>query len=107
MNAPVSADTVTFHSTRAFTTSAEVWAVIKARHGGILKVFSSFSDPGGTCLGGPGERGVMETTYGLPSADYPLIGARTQWRINPEKPHERIDEQHEYFLFVAIKETDT
>lgn len=100
-------DTVTFfHSHRAFITSAEVWAVLRARHGGILKVHSSFSDPSGTFNGGSGEEGRMETTYGLPSADSPLIGARTVWRINPEKPHERIDERHEYFLFVAIKEDE-
>lgn len=101
------ADTVTFHSTRAFVTSAEVWAVIHARHGGVLKVHSTFSDPDGTFNGGPGEVGVMETTYGLPSADYPLIGARSRWRIDPEKPHKRFNETNEYFLFVAIKETDT
>jgi|SRR3569832_230369 len=95
-----------FHSHRAFTTSAEVWAVIHARHRGILKVHSSFSDPSGTFNGGPGETGKMETTYGLPSADYPLIGARTTWRIDPEKPHERMDEQHEYFLICAMKEDE-
>ena len=36
------------------TTSAEVWAVIKARHGNDLSVFESFSDPDGTFNGGPG-----------------------------------------------------
>lgn len=103
MSGSQSSDTVTFfHSERAFVTSAEVWAVIHARHGGILRVYSSFSDPTGTFNNGPGEVGRMETTYALPSADYPLIGARTTWRINPEKESERIDEKHEYFLFCAI-----
>lgn len=95
-----------FHGHRAFTTSAEVWAVIQARHGKLLRVYSSFSDPTGTRDMGSGEEGRMDTTYGLPSADYPLIGARTTWKIDPEKPHERIDQRHEYFLFVAIKEDE-
>lgn len=98
MNNPLPADHVTFfHQTRAFVTSAEVWAVLRARHGRVLKVFSTFSDP---------ECGCMETTFSLPSAGYPLIGARTTWKPNPERPGERIDEQHEYFLFVAMKETE-
>lgn len=100
------AETVRFHDMPAFVTSAEVWAVLKARHGDVLKCFSSFSDPTGTFNGGPGLEGRMETTYCLPGADYPLIGARTTWKINPEKEYERVDTQHTYYLFVAIKEAE-
>lgn len=95
-----------FHGRRALITSAEVWAVLRARHAPSMKVFSCFSDPSGTFNGGPGERGVMETVYGLDGADCPLMGARTSWKINPEKPCERIDEQHEYFLFLAMQEDE-
>jgi hypothetical protein len=95
-----------FHGHLAFITSAEVWAVLRARHAQAMTVTSSFSDPTGTFNGGPGEHGVMETTYGLDGADYPLIGARTTWRVNPEKPSERIDERHAYFLFVTMKEDE-
>lgn len=83
-------------------TTPEVWAVIKARHGDDLKVFSSFSDPTGTAFGGGGTRGRMETTYGLNGADYPLIGARTDWNIGDK--NERLDVQHEYFLFISKKD---
>lgn len=88
-----------FHSERCFITSAEVWAVIRARHGKTLKVFSSFSDPSGERGAGPSGQGRMETTYGLPGATYPLIGARTTWTIDPTGSHARLDEKHEYFLF--------
>lgn len=83
------------------STSAEVWAVIKARHGKDLKVFESFSDPGGTFNGGPGERGRMMTAYGFDGAPEPIIKAQTTWRIDPEKPHQRIDEEHYYWLCIG------
>ncbi len=95
-----------FHSERAFVTSAEVWAVIRARHGKQLKVFSSFSDPSGERGAGPSGQGRMETTYGLPGAGYPLIGARTTWDIDPEGKYERLNEEHTYFLFAPAKESD-
>jgi hypothetical protein len=86
------------------TTSAEVWAVIKARHGRDLKVFESFSDPDGTFNGGPGEIGNMVTAYGFDGASDPIIKAQTLWRIDPEKPHLRIDEEHRYWLCIATPE---
>lgn len=83
------------------TTSAEVWAVIKARHGNELSVFESFSDSTGTFNGGPGEIGRMMTAYGFKGAKEPIIKAETTWRINPEKSYERIDETHQYWLCVG------
>ena len=83
------------------TTSAEVWAVIKARHGNDLSVFESFSDPDGTFNGGPGEIGRMMTTYGFKGASEPIIKAETMWRIDPDRPHARIDETHTYWLCVT------
>jgi hypothetical protein len=80
-------------------TSAEVWAVLKARHHSELQVYSSFSDPEGSMSG----RARMETEYCLPGADYPLMGARTVWDIECGS-HKRLNEQHEYWLCVPIKD---
>ncbi len=68
------ASTTRFHNYRAVVTSPQVWDAIRERH--EVTQFSSFSDPTGTFMGGPGEIGTMETTYGLRGADYPFIGAR-------------------------------
>ena len=87
------------------TTSAEVWAVIKARHGNDLSVFESFSDPDGTFNGGPGEIGRMMTAYGFKGATEPIIKAETMWRIDPDRPHARIDEKHHYWLCVGNGES--
>lgn len=83
-------------------TSPEVWAVIKARHPD-LRVYASFSDPDGTFNGGSGETGVMETTYGFAEADYPLMEARTTWRIEPGS-FKRHDTEHQYWLCAPIKD---
>jgi len=83
-------------------TSREVYAVIHARH--KLKVFSSFSNPNGNQFGGSGEVGEMWTQWGFDNAHWPLLEARTTWTINHEKPHERIDEIHEYWLLMAVPE---
>lgn len=91
----------TFHSYPCIETSAEVWAVIHARHKDQLKVFSSFSDPGGTQFGGPGIEGRMETCYGIDGADYPLIGARTTWEIGDGG--QRRNERSVYYLFAIEK----
>jgi hypothetical protein len=79
-------------------TSAEVAAAIRSHHDKELVVFASFSDPGGTLNGGPGERGRMETAWGFKGADAPILEARTTWDINSEQPHTRVNEQHEYWL---------
>lgn len=82
-------------------TSPEVWAVIRARHGAQLAPFASFSDPDGTFNGGPGERGCMETAFGINGTEVPLLYAKTTWEIDPERPHKRLNEQHEYWLCIA------
>ena len=92
-----------FHSHPCFETSPEVWAVIFARHKEDLEVTSTFSDPSGTFMGGPGEVGRMETCYHLRGADFPLLGARTTWDIG-EKPHDK--RRHQYFIFIARNEAD-
>ena len=82
-------------------TSAEVAAVIRARHHKQLKCFESFSDPDGTFNGGPGERGRMETAYGFEGAECPILCCKTTWDIDGRYPHRRINETHEYWLCVA------
>ncbi len=85
-------------------TTPEVWAVIRIAHP-ELKPFSSFSDPeGGHELGDRKPR--METSWGFPSADYPLLEARTTWErsSDPKKPWLRENEKHEYWLCLPIKE---
>lgn len=84
-------------------TSPEVWAVIRARHP-ELKPFSSFSDPDGTFNGGPGERGRMETSYGFPNADFPILEASTTWIIDHAQPSSRIEQKNEYWLCIGKQE---
>lgn len=64
---------------RTVETSAEVWAVIRARHP-ELRVFGSYSAPSGDEYGDP-SKGKMLTSYGFAQADYPLMEAETTWDI--------------------------
>lgn len=79
-------------------TSAEVAAVIRARHGKELVVFGSFSDSEGRFNCGAGEQGRMDTMWGFSGADAPILEARTTWDIDPEQEHKRVNEKHDYFL---------
>lgn len=83
-------------------TSPEVWAVIRARHPEMVP-FASFSDPDGTFNGGPGQRGRMETAYGIKGHDFPLIETRTTWDIDPQNDGRR-NMQHEYWLCIGKKD---
>jgi hypothetical protein len=84
------------------STSAEVYAVLRARHGDAMTVFASFSDPDGTFVGGDGTRGRMETVWAL--MDAPLLEVRTTWDIDPAKPSTRINSKNEYWLCAATDE---
>lgn len=86
---------------KSIPTSAEVWAVIHAKHGKELKVFSTYSAPGGDQFGDP-TVGRMETSYGFDGCDTPIIKAKTTWDIDSEKPYERLNVKNEYWLCVAI-----
>jgi hypothetical protein len=87
-------------------TSAEVWAVIRARHP-ELKVFGSYSAPDGDHFGDP-SKGKMFTSYGFDGADFPIMEAQTTWDIDmdapPEKRFKRLNERHEYWLCLPLKE---
>lgn len=94
-----------FHQHPCFETSAEVWAVLFARHRDELEPTSSFSDPTGTFAGGAGDRGCMETCYRLRGADFPILGARTTWDIG-EKEYEQLNRHTDYFLIIARNDAD-
>jgi hypothetical protein len=86
---------------KKMATSAEVWAVIKARHNKDLVVFGTYSAPDGDEYIGDSS-GRMDTSYGFKDADYPLMEASTTWTIDRDKPSSRIDEITEYWLCVPI-----
>ena len=87
---------------RRVKTSAEVWAVILARHPEMV-VFGSLSAPDGDPLGNPNQ-GRMFTSFCFAGGDYPVIEAQTTWDIarvtDLEYTGRRANEQHEYWLCV-------
>jgi hypothetical protein len=78
---------------RLASTTDEVWSAIRAAHPEMV-VFNSFSNPCG---------GIMETSFGFKDGDYPVIEAQTTWEIDSDRPHERINEAHKYWLCVSVK----
>ena len=76
-------------------TTAEVWAVIHARHREDLVVFSSYSAPDGDEFGNS-DQCIMKTEYGFERSDYPLIGAETRW----DKGSRQATESTEYWLCI-------
>lgn len=83
-------------------TSAEVYAVLFARHGNSLKPFSSFSDPDGTFMGRDGSEGRMDTEYGFEGADAPTIGIRTTWPITRNADGLSVDGEHGHQYWLCI-----
>lgn len=81
------------------STSAEVWAVIRARHTNLV-VFGSYSAPDGDEFGDP-SMARMDTSYGFPGASIPIIEASTRWEIDRDKPYERINEHTDYWICVG------
>jgi hypothetical protein len=88
-----------FHDFDVIPTSEEVFAVIYARHKDMA-VFSSFSDPTGTYMGGSGELGRMETVWGLRGAGQPLVCVRTQYTLD-DQGSQLGPRQSDYFIVVA------
>lgn len=85
-------------------TSAEVYAVLRARHGDQMRVYASFSDPDGTFNGGPGEIGRMDTIWSIDGCDFPILEIKTTWDIDPVRPHQRTNVESSYWLLVGRKE---
>lgn len=79
---------------RTVETSAEVWAVIRARHP-ELRVFGTASF-----------EGDVFTSLGFANADYPLMEARTTWERDPDNEHRRINERYRYWLCLPTKEEE-
>jgi len=96
--------------TTRIPTSYDVWKTIKIWHP-ELKVFESYSAPGGDYFGDPGIC-IMYTSYGFPGTDYPIMAAETIWHRSPGSPDEivkaanRAAEQTKYWLCVAIPNID-
>ena len=85
-------------------TSAEVLAVIHARHPDMT-VFSSYSAPDGDRFGNP-QTGVMQTAFGFKNGDYPVIETRATWDISDKSPNWRERVKNEYWLCLPKKESD-
>ena len=68
-------------------TSAEVFAVLMARHP-ELRVFGSYTAP---------DKGKMSTSYCFEQCDYPIIEIQTTWDIDTEG-YGRKNEKHKYWL---------
>lgn len=85
------------------TTSAEVYAVIRAAHPDLV-VFSSCSDPDGYRFGG-GVHCRMDTEWGFEGAVYPLVGSSATWDRS-EIHAERLREKRRYWLCVATREEE-
>ena len=75
-------------------TSAEVWAVIRARHYDDLVVSGTISDP-------DSDHCRMMTEYVVCGADIPILGAETAWQKHPVNDNERVNENTEYWICVA------
>ena len=92
---------------KRIATSAEVWAVIRARHPEMV-VFGSYSAPEGDEFGDPSQ-GRMFTSYGFESGDFPVVEAQTTWDVSPEdinseSKYKRINEKHKYWLCLPKKD---
>ncbi len=87
-------------SYKKIPTSAEVWAVIRARHKDLV-VFGSYSAPDGDQYGDM-SKGRMDTSYGFNDSEEPLIHASTTWTIDRGEPHNRIDEVTNYWICQPI-----
>ena len=81
-------------------TSAEVWAVIRARHQD-MRVFSSYSAPDGDRHGDP-TKGRMFTSLGFDNGDYPIMEAETTWDLGDDKTRNNLESK--YWLCLPNKE---
>ena len=81
---------------KAFT-SAEVYAVIRAKHGDMV-VFSSYSNPTGN--DGMTTKSQMHTEWGFAGDDIPVIGIATYWDAGDGT--ERKNVTSEYWLCVGL-----
>lgn len=76
---------------RLMPTSAEVYAVLRARHKDDLELFSSLTSMDDQ------EGNLMSTSWGFEGASVPLIACRYTWK---SRDNERFDEESDYWLCV-------
>ena len=86
------------------TTSAEVYAVIWAKHGDNMKVFATYSAPDGDPYGNS-DKCEMYTEWGFNNSDIPLISCRIQWDKDQESPANRLNVSRTYQIFSAMEES--
>ena len=84
------------------STTFEVYKSVRVFHP-ELQVFATYSAPEGDTFGDPDEC-VMSTEYGFKGEDFPIVGCKTTWGKNPDKPEERLNEETKYWLCVAVAE---
>ena len=84
-------------------TSAEVWAVIHARHPD-MQIHGTLSQPDGDPFGNRSDCS-MYTEYGLAGQDIPIIAALTQW-TGVDGDSKRHNETHKFWLCAAIDEAE-
>jgi hypothetical protein len=89
---------------KTMPTTYEVWSAIRKAHPDMV-VYGSYSAPMGDYYGDP-SKGRMFTSYGFKQGNYPIIEAETTWKINHDKPEERINEVHKYWLCLPNKNDD-
>lgn len=81
-------------------TTSDVFKSIMSAHPD-LQVFGSYSAPDGDEFGFS-SLCVMETLYGFAGCETPFIHAKTTWDKCHEKPYNRINENHEYWLCLPL-----
>ena len=86
-------------------TSAEVWAVLHARHPEMV-VYGSYSTPKGDEFGDMNQ-GKMISSYGFPHGNFPIIEYQVTWDINRDKPNERANQCREYWLCLPMVDDET
>ena len=87
---------------RKIPTSVEVYAVIRAKHGDDLALFSSYSNPTGS--DGMTTQPQMHTEWGFLGDEFPVIGAATYFDIGENGKRENVTSA--YWLCVGLKEDD-
>jgi hypothetical protein len=83
-------------------TTPEVGRAICQAHKDTLMLYGSFSNPDGGFMGFSG-RGEMMSQYSFDGI-VPFIELRTTWEIETPEQIERVNEVHEYWLFVPSAE---
>lgn len=78
--------------TIAIETTAEVFAVFRARHADDMEIVASFTDMSG---------GRMDTQYGIKRSKGPFLEAKSEWEVDEDNPSNRINYACRYWLHVV------